>query len=108
MIGQTIRDLRKQKRMSQTELAKIIHVSQQTVTAWETGKAEPSSSAVSNLADYFNVTTDYLLGRPEQKQKKTDKLTVEEALSHVMSYDGKKIHEDDIGPLTEIIKRMMK
>lgn len=67
MIGQTIRDLRKQRKISQTELAKILHVSQQTVTTWETGKAEPSSSAISSLADYFNVTTDYLLGRPEKK-----------------------------------------
>ena len=67
MIGQTIRDLRKLKKMSQSELAKVVGVSQTTVTAWETGKAEPSSSAISSLADYFNVTTDYLLGRPEKK-----------------------------------------
>lgn len=53
MIGQTIRDLRKLKKMSQSELAKVVGVSQTTVTAWETGKAEPSSSAISSLADYF-------------------------------------------------------
>uniref|UniRef100_UPI003F6DAF29 helix-turn-helix domain-containing protein n=1 Tax=Ligilactobacillus agilis TaxID=1601 RepID=UPI003F6DAF29 len=94
--------------MTQRDLAEAMRVSQQTVGAWETGRAIPGSDTLGELADYFNVTTDYLLGRPEQKQKKTDKLTVEEALSHVMSYDGKKIHEDDIGPLTEIIKRMMK
>lgn len=70
MIGQRIRDLRKQKRMSQTELAKSAGVSQTTVTAWETGKAEPSSSAITSLADYFDVTTDYLLGRPDKKEKK--------------------------------------
>lgn len=70
MIGQRIRDLRKQKRMSQTELAKSAGVSQTTVTAWETGKAEPSSSAVARLADIFNVTTDYLLGRPNKQETK--------------------------------------
>lgn len=72
MIGQRIRDLRKQKRMSQTELAKSAGVSQTTVTAWETGKAEPSSSAVARLADIFNVTTDYLLGRPNKQETKKD------------------------------------
>ncbi len=76
MIGQRIRDLRKQKRMSQTELAKSAGVSQTTVTAWETGKAEPSSSAITSLADYFDVTTDYLLGRPDKKEKKSLKTTL--------------------------------
>lgn len=67
MIGQRIRDLRKEKKMSQSELAKMLAVSQTTVTAWETGKAEPSSSAITSLADYFDVTTDYLLGRPDKQ-----------------------------------------
>lgn len=61
MIGDRIRDLRNQKRLSQTDLAKIINVSQQTVTKWETGKSEPSSSAINRLADYFDVSSDYLL-----------------------------------------------
>ena len=101
MIGQTIRDLRKQKRMSQTELAKILHVSQQTVTAWETGKAEPSSSAVSNLADYFNVTTDYLLGRPEKKKGKQNVELTDDDI--IMTYQGKELSDED----REIIKRLM-
>ncbi len=68
MTGQRIRDLRKEKRLSQTELADVVHVSQQTITAWENDKAEPSSSAIAALADYFGVTTDYLLGRTHTPQ----------------------------------------
>ncbi|WP_368290829.1 helix-turn-helix domain-containing protein [Ligilactobacillus ruminis] len=93
MIGQRIRDLRKQKRMSQTELAKSAGVSQTTVTAWETGKAEPSSSAVAKLADIFNVTTDYLLGKPEMK-KETD-IDLDNALDNAVAYNGKPISDDD-------------
>ena len=93
MIGQKIRDLRKQKRMSQTELAKSAGVSQTTVTAWETGKAEPSSSAVAKLADIFNVTTDYLLGKPEMK-KETD-IDLDNALDNAVAYNGKPISDDD-------------
>lgn len=93
MIGQRIRDLRKQKRMSQTELAKSAGVSQTTVTAWETGKAEPSSSAVTKLADIFNVTTDYLLGKPEMK-KETD-IDLDNALDNAVAYNGKPISDDD-------------
>lgn len=105
MIGQKIRDLRKQRKMSQTELANILHVSQQTVTAWETGKAEPSSSAVANLADYFNVTTDYLLGRPEEKKDDSiDHTALEKAIDEARSFDGKPMSDRD----REIVRNILK
>lgn len=103
MIGQIVRNLRKQKRISQTELAKILHVSQQTITAWETGKAEPSSSAVSNLADYFNVTTDYLLGRPE-KQTESRQQTISEAIETAMANDGKELDQHDKDVIKSLIE----
>lgn len=103
MIGQTVRNLRKQKRIFQTELAKILHVSQQTITAWETGKAEPSSSAVSNLADYFNVTTDYLLGRPE-KQTESRQQTISEAIETAMANDGKELDQHDKDVIKSLIE----
>lgn len=105
MIGQRIRDLRKQKKMSQSELAKIIGVTQTTITAWETGKAEPSSSAVANLADYFNVTTDYLLGRPEEKKDDSiDHTALEKAIDEARSFDGKPMSDHD----REIVRNILK
>ena len=105
MIGQTIRDLRKLKKMSQSELAKVVGVSQTTVTAWETGKAEPSSSAISNLADYFNVTTDYLLGRPEKKDDdNVDYVALDKALDNARSFDGEPIGDHDREILRGILK----
>ena len=64
--------------MSQSELGKFIGVSQTTVTAWETGRAEPSSTFVSKLADLFNVSTDYLLGRSDSKKEPYYELTEKE------------------------------
>lgn len=107
MIGQRIRDLRKQRKMSQTELANILHVSQQTVTAWETGKAEPASSAVSNLADYFGVTTDYLLGR-ESKADMVHNMTVDEALGTIMSYDGKPVSDHDKRVMKDLLEAYLR
>ena len=105
MIGQTIRDLRKLKKMSQPELAKVVGVSQTTVTAWETGKAEPSSSAISNLADYFNVTTDYLLGRPEKKDDdNVDYVALDKALDNARSFDGEPMDDHDREILRGILK----
>lgn len=102
MIGQRIRDLRKQKRMSQTELAKSAGVSQTTVTAWETGKAEPSSSAVAKLADIFNVTTDYLLGRPDKQETKKDDVELSDD-DVIMTWRGKPLSDED----RELIRRIM-
>lgn len=102
MIGQRIRDLRKQKRMSQTELAKSAGVSQTTVTAWETGKAEPSSSAVAKLADIFNVTTDYLLGRPNKQETKKDDVELS-GDDVIMTWRGKPLSDED----RELIRRIM-
>ena len=102
MIGQRIRDLRKQKRMSQTELAKSAGVSQTTVTAWETGKAEPSSSAVAKLADIFNVTTDYLLGRPDKQVAKKDDVELSDD-DVIMTWRGKPLSDED----RELIRRIM-
>ncbi|KLA47977.1 hypothetical protein P869_06475 [Ligilactobacillus ruminis S23] len=102
MIGQRIRDLRKQKRMSQTELAKSAGVSQTTVTAWETGKAEPSSSAVAKLSDIFNVTTDYLLGRPNKQETKKDDVELSDD-DVIMTWRGKPLSDED----RELIRRIM-
>ncbi|WP_255463150.1 helix-turn-helix domain-containing protein [Lactobacillus sp. 3B(2020)] len=79
MIGDKLRELRAIHRMSQTELAKSIHVSQQVITKWENGKSEPSSAYLNDIANLFNVSTDYLLGRtsdqtPNKELSKNQKL----------------------------------
>ncbi len=63
MLASNIKSCRKEKRMTQQELADTLHVSQQTVGAWETGRAVPGADTLNELADFFGVTADYLLGR---------------------------------------------
>ena len=101
-IGTKIRDLRKQAHLSQTELGKKVSVSQQTVTAWENNKAEPSSSAVAQLADIFNVTTDYLLGRLNKQETKKDDVELSDD-DVIMTWRGKPLSDED----RELIRRIM-
>lgn len=63
MIVERLKSLRKSRQVSQKDFAKALRVSQQTVASWEVGRTEPSNLALKDIADYFNVTTDYLLGR---------------------------------------------
>ena len=60
-----IKELREQKCLSQLDVAKGINTSQRNVGRWETGANEPSSSFILKLADFFDVSTDYLLGRED-------------------------------------------
>ncbi len=57
-----IADLRKRNRVTQQELADIIGVSSQTISKWETGTNMPDITVLPLLADYFEVSTDQLLG----------------------------------------------
>ncbi|USS87630.1 helix-turn-helix domain-containing protein [Fructilactobacillus hinvesii] len=59
-----ISELRKIKNMSQTDLAKAIHVAPSTVGMWETGRRSIKDDDLIALANYFGVTVDYILERP--------------------------------------------
>ena len=102
MIGDKIRDLRNQRRISQTELSKILHVSQQTVTKWETGRAEPSSGAVSKLANFFGVSADFLLGTDTAKKRDNTADLANKDI--VFTYEGKPIPAEDL----EYMKRILR
>ncbi|HEP5273814.1 helix-turn-helix transcriptional regulator [Streptococcus sp. 517s] len=57
-----IRDLRKKARLSQQALADQIGVFRNTISNWETGYSQISLENAKNVAEYFGVTIDYLLG----------------------------------------------
>lgn len=64
-----IRELREARGMQQKELAIDLCVSQPTISDWESGRKVPSARSTQKLADYFNVSIDYLLGRTDEKEK---------------------------------------
>ena len=58
-----IKELRKSAKLSQEELAEKFGVERATISRWENQKHDPSIADLVRLADYFNVTVDYLLGK---------------------------------------------
>ena len=58
-----LKELRKQKNISQVELAKEIGVAQPTLSGWESGRFQIDDDNKIKLADFFDVTVDYLMGR---------------------------------------------
>ena len=61
--GRIIAQLRAEKKMTQKELAKILNLSSSAISNYENGVHHPDLNTLCRIADLFNVTTDYLLGR---------------------------------------------
>lgn len=64
-LGGRIETLRKQNNICQKALASYLHVSISTISNYENDVHEPDLPTLAKLADYFNVSTDYLLNRTE-------------------------------------------
>lgn len=63
-----IRNLREDKDLTQTDVAEILHISQRTYSYYETGGHDIPTSVLIALADYYNVSVDYLLNRTDNKE----------------------------------------
>ena len=61
MLGDKIKELRNEKNMYQQDLANALMVSKSTVAMWETNKRVPDKSMLVKIAEYFDITVDYLL-----------------------------------------------
>ncbi|MFB8435110.1 helix-turn-helix domain-containing protein [Enterococcus durans] len=106
-IGKRIAELRKQKGISQSELAKALNVSPSTIGMWETDQRAIKDDNLSSLADYFSVTTDYLLGRNQAPDwaDENDLVELDKLLeSNVnMAYGGETLTPEEIQRVKDIL-----
>jgi transcriptional regulator with XRE-family HTH domain len=65
-FSERLKQLREERGLLQRELAETLKLSRVTVTNYEKGKRFPEADLLVNLADYFNVSVDYLIGRSER------------------------------------------
>lgn len=82
MLNEKIKELRKAKRVSQVEMASALGLTKQCVSNWENDNIQPSIEMLVKIADYFGVTTDYLLCRSETDVINVEGLTPVE-ISHI-------------------------
>lgn len=71
-LSERLTSLRKEKKLTQEELAKNIGITRQSLSHYENGSAEPPPIVVYNLAKFFQVSSDYLLGLSTAKIKDSD------------------------------------
>ena len=82
VLNENIKKLRVARGLNQVEFAKILGVSKQCVSNWENDNVMPSIEMLVKIADFFNMTTDYVLGRNEKTYIDVSGLT-DEQVSHI-------------------------
>ena len=65
-FAKRLRDLRKERQLTQEELSARLDLTKQAVSQWERGVREPGFETLEMIADFFNVDTDYLIGREDR------------------------------------------
>lgn len=67
-FAKRFKELRKQANLTQDEMARKLNTSRSRIGMYETGKREPDHETLEQIADFFNVDIDYLLGRTNKSQ----------------------------------------
>lgn len=89
IIAKTLINLRELNFLTQTDIAKQLHLSSSTISHYEKGLTVPPTEVVYRLAEFYNVTTDYILGRKSASKtnlndtyalKLTNKMTIGDAV----------------------------
>ena len=73
MLSERIRELRKEKKISQAELGEALGLTNNTISKYECATNNPDPNTLCNIADFFEVSVDYLLGRTDENSIKTVK-----------------------------------
>ncbi|WP_370852220.1 helix-turn-helix domain-containing protein [Megasphaera elsdenii] len=63
-----VKELRKQKHITQEELGKVLDIQKAAISKYENGRAEPSTEVLKKMSAYFGVSIDYLLGNSTSKE----------------------------------------
>lgn len=72
MLANRLKTLRTARKIKQDDLAKILSVSQSTISGWESGRYEIDHYNLCKIADYFDVSIDYLLDHISSEQNSYD------------------------------------
>lgn len=104
-----LKELREQRRMNQTDLGRALGLSTGAVGNYERGERTPDIETLERIADYFNVSIDYLRGRDDVTIRIVDPSAREEFLLQAyreLNEEGRKRLDDYVGELLKIYKEV--
>jgi transcriptional regulator with XRE-family HTH domain len=106
-FSKRLKALREMRGLSQEGLAKLLNIPRSSITHYETSDDRlPRQNRLNELADFFGVSVDYLIGRADTRELKDseksflddiNKLSIEELKEkHVLTVDGKEASKEEI------------
>lgn len=112
IIAKTLINLRELNFLTQTDIAKSLHLSSSTISHYEKGVTIPPTEVVYRLAEFYDVTTDYILGKSASRTnlnktytiKLTDKMTVGDAVEIMIKMND--AEREHLAYLLEIIGKL--
>lgn len=122
IVGERLRELRKEKHITLEKMAKDFNTTSVSISRYESSMRQPKGQTINKLADYFQVSTDYLMGRTDDRTPLTDdgrndvKKTIDKAIEGLEScdglmFDGEPLEKEEFSNIVaslELILRMAK
>ncbi|MCL1794670.1 MAG: helix-turn-helix domain-containing protein [Oscillospiraceae bacterium] len=100
-LGETIKKLRRQKDITQEQLAEYLNISSQAVSKWETNLSLPDITLIPMLANIFDVSADVLLGIDLKNKEKQ----IDDIIFRANGYSKKNNREEAVSILREGLKK---
>lgn len=103
MIIERLKKLRKEEKLTQKDIATFLNISQPAYQQFESGKKKMNLETMEKLADYFNVSTDYLLGKTDFPELDLE-VDIDTAIDNSVAYDGTPITDNDRTIIKDFLK----
>lgn len=114
-FGERLKELRKEKGRSQKEFGKIFGLSESAIGMYERNERTPDLEMIKKIADFFEVSVDYLIGRSDEELTESEKtlwedaetLSIEEIQKkHTLTIDGRPATKEEINGVIAFIRSL--
>lgn len=103
LFGDRLKELRKERNLTQEDIASMFDVTKNAVYSWEVGKSQPSIEIIKRLAQYFGVTIDYLLNFTQDDVDKMEKLKTALKEAGMWDYNIDDMSREDFEKAMQIV-----
>ncbi|HEM3629575.1 TPA: helix-turn-helix transcriptional regulator [Streptococcus suis] len=105
MFTQRLKELRNKAGLTQKQVATELNISQPAYAQWETGKLNPKKETIQMFADFFNVSSAYLIGESELKNSsEIDEEKLDRAIDESLGFNGKPATEQERKNMKEALR----
>jgi transcriptional regulator with XRE-family HTH domain len=95
LLGERLVELRKERKLTQSDVAKRLHLTRSTYAQYEVDRRVPEYATLQKLADFYDVSIDYLVGRTDDRKKYNDANTTIKLIEGIAEKWGYKVDDPD-------------